>query len=101
MKELLKQERIYLTDKQVTNLSRIIPKEFIPKYAPLIKVIGKIPNIEATFVVDEMTWHIICSEAARRRIPAKELIKEFTCKEVCRLDKDYKAIYPLIKALTI
>ena len=99
MKELLNENRVYLTNKQIENLSSILPKEQAFKYIRLIRMISKVPNITSTFVVDELTWHIICSEAAKRKISSKEIIKEITHNEACRLNKDFKAIYPLIRAL--
>lgn len=101
MKKLLIKNRIYLNDKQISNLSRLFPKEYIPKYASLVRTISKVPNIEATFTVDELTWHIVCREAAKKRILPKELIRDFTTKEICQLDGDYKIIYPLIRALKV
>jgi len=99
MKKVLIENGIFLSDKQIANLSGVLSKELVPKYASLIKTISGIPTIEATFAVDELTWHIVCREAAKRRVSSKSLVRDIVRKEVSRMDRDYRAIYPLLRAL--
>ena len=101
MIEELKRHGIYLTNEQAKELSKLIKKEDVWKFASIIKTINAIPIVSTMLNIDELTWRVYNVEGAKRKVSPKVVAYDVLIEGARRFDADYNELAPILKALRL
>lgn len=101
MRTELERHGIYLTYKQVKELSKLIRKEDVWKFASIVKTLNATPNVSTMLNIDELTWRVYNVEGANRRVSPKMVAYDVLIEGARKFDPDYNEIAPILKVLRL